>query len=591
MRRRLRAAAAPIAVAAMIIAVAWPLTTARFDAQAQRRLDTHTGHLAANVEQALAASTAAIAGVGTGLVDQLPGLDPAVFDARLEQVAAAGLLDTVTGVALAVPVATTELDAATQRWHPTVRARVEPRPGPGPGHLLVIHVWPEERAQPVLGLDLTTVGQLDAAARAATDQRRITASEPFVLPGDPDDRSSTVTYLPLSDEDGHVVGLLGVAVRHQPLLETAGTALPGVEDELVHLPSGIVTARIGQRDARSRLAAATAFELYGQRWELRARGDPRPPDSIIRMAAWLLPLTAGLAGGAAFGQVLARRSARLAAALVTERTRELREADAQLRRINEELAATSAVKDEVLAAVSHDVRAPLTVIGGLARTLQRRPEDPALVADAVGRIAHQVERLEALVGDLLTTAAGRDPDPATRHRVDLDALTRRVVEEQGIGAVCSEPIDAWVVVAPLDIERILSNLLHNAERHGDPPVQVTLHAEDRHVEVAVRDHGPGIDPAHDTAIFDPFHQVGRRREGGIGLGLTISLRLARANHGQLRHEHPPEGGARFVLRLPLADDTLETTPETTRREAPETPPGAADDAPPDPHPEPSSDPV
>lgn len=575
MRRYWREAAGILGAALLITAVTWPLSTTAFDALAQRRLDSHTTHLAADLERTLATSIAAVAGVGTGLVAELPGLDPAVFDARLDLLAATGLLDTVTSVSLVQPAAADDLEEAQAGWHPSVRDRIDPPTGPGPEHLLITHLWPPDRPPAAVGIDITSIPEHREAARHAMDQGRITSSDPFVLLQDPDERTSAVTYLPLTGDTGRSVGLLGVAVRHQALLDSVGRALPGVEDQLVHVPTGTVVASLGTDDAGGRLTAATEFDLYGQHWQLRAAGDPRPPGSIARIAPWLLPTVTGLAGAALFGLVLARRSTRLAEALAEERTRELRAADAELRRANAELAATSAVKDEVLAAVSHDVRAPLTVIGGLARTLLYRPAEPALVADAVGRIAHQVDRLEALVGDLLITAAGRDPGPDDRRRVDLDALTRRVVDDLGIGTVVSPQVEAPVQVTPLDVERILENLLNNAARHGDPPVDVEVTRHRDHVELAVRDHGPGIDPEHGTEIFDPFHQVGRRREGGIGLGLTIALRLARANGGDLRHERPPGTGARFVLFLPLAAGPDGAAPTTTPAAAPTTTPAPA----------------
>jgi len=347
-----------------------------------------------------------------------------------------------------------------------------------------------------------------------------------------------------------------VVVRHQVLLDRWRIPAPGLRDEIVHVDSGTVVAASGE--PAGGLAGARGFELYGQSWEVRTTGDPRPRLSLGRNAVWLLPTLVGLIVAAGLGLVVSRRSARIARAMVDERTVELEEA-------NQELAEADRVKDELLAAVAHDVRAPLTAIGGLARTIAAHPDDEPLVTTAISRVVRQVDRLDELVGDLLSLASGHDPHHDQVEAVDLVALAERTVADLGIGAVVASVDSAPVRAAPRDLQRIIDNLVTNADRHGRPPVVITVDRDEDAVTLAVRDHGPGVAPDAADTIFDAFQQVGRRRDGGIGLGLTIALRLAHTNGGDLRCEPPLDGGARFVLSLPPHDGSATAADDDQRR--------------------------
>ncbi|MFO7552022.1 MAG: ATP-binding protein [Haliea sp.] len=97
----------------------------------------------------------------------------------------------------------------------------------------------------------------------------------------------------------------------------------------------------------------------------------------------------------------------------------------------------------------------------------------------------------------------------------------------------------------------LCNLIENAWQVGGTAVVVELSArklEGNSVELRVDDNGPGVSPALQERIFEPFFSV---RTGGTGLGLPVARSVAEAHQGSLRLESPPAGGARFILRLPL----------------------------------------
>ncbi len=529
----LRAWRSPVTLTIMIavltaLATLAAVTTAR--GQVQRQLEREATALAGRIERALDANLGTVAGVGVGLPDVLDGLDHDRFAASFDPLSAAGLLAQVGAVSLVQPVTPDDLEPFLDGLVPSVRDTLELRLADEPGeHLVVTHTWPFEPNRAVLGLDVRTVDVASPDALRAAEEQRTVMTAPYELVQGPPGSLATITYLPVSS--GPAPLLLAVAVRPQDLVDRVLAPIPGVIFRLRYAGDDVEVARAGDPGATQRLSTEVPVELYGRSWWLRLEGDPRPAGSLARLGPWLLPVLVG--------------AALLALTLVQRR------GERRLAATNAELAEANRVKDELLAAVSHDVRAPLTVIGGLVATLERQPAGPLLLREALPRIGRQVERVSDLVDDLLVTATGRGSEHLERRPTDLVGLTRQLVDDLGVGTVNADHDRLEVLVEQRSIERILTNLLTNAERHGAPPVEVEIRRVADHAELTVRDHGSGIDPHHAEAIFDPFAQVGRRRAGGIGLGLTIALRLAQANGAKLRVEPGPDTGAAFKLEVPL----------------------------------------
>jgi signal transduction histidine kinase len=223
--------------------------------------------------------------------------------------------------------------------------------------------------------------------------------------------------------------------------------------------------------------------------------------------------------------------------------------------------------DELLAILAHELRRPLTALLGALATLQQRDQalSVAQQQELLGMARRQGEQLQRLL-DRLLAAAGVDRGAAGLVRRSLvDAAT--LAEEAGQAARLAHPDHRITIevagrllvrVDPLAISRILGNLLDNAATYSPQDSRIRLSAArvGMHAVVAVYDDGPGIPPDQRERVFQRYargNQPTSSTLGGLGLGLYIARRLARANRGELQVTDPPGGrGARLELWLPLA---------------------------------------
>lgn len=229
-----------------------------------------------------------------------------------------------------------------------------------------------------------------------------------------------------------------------------------------------------------------------------------------------------------------------------------------------ELKETEARRRAFLANVAHEIRTPVTSIGGYAETLEKTDVDADTRREFVATIHRNAVRIGKLVEDLLqleALQAGKAP-PLSDEQVDLPSLAQHVADtlqtsatERGAtidvdvpqGLSCRGDADA--------IERILLNLVDNALRYGGDAVavQVRAHEQDDKVVIEVSDDGPGIPAEHRSRVFERFHRVGGagdRKAGGGGLGLPIARELAQAMGGSLSLSREAGQGSRFIVELP-----------------------------------------
>jgi PAS domain S-box-containing protein len=235
-----------------------------------------------------------------------------------------------------------------------------------------------------------------------------------------------------------------------------------------------------------------------------------------------------------------------------------RRALARERQATRQLRALDEMKNVFLNAVSHDLRTPLAAVVGIALTLRRAgsrlTEQDA--ADLVDRLVVNAGKLDRLLSDLL------DLDRLSQgivtpqlRRTDLAALVGRIAKEwQETGRpleLAVEPVVAQV--DPAMVERIVENLLANAERHTTPgtPVWVRLARRDQGVLITVEDAGAGVPPGLRAALFEPFRQGPQvpAHAPGVGIGLTLVARFAELHGGRAWVEERPGGGASFQVLL------------------------------------------
>ncbi|MEO7546832.1 MAG: ATP-binding protein [Ramlibacter sp.] len=210
------------------------------------------------------------------------------------------------------------------------------------------------------------------------------------------------------------------------------------------------------------------------------------------------------------------------------------------------LAAYLRERISVLAAMSHDLKTPVTRLKLRAEMLG----DPALRV----KFTRDLEELEDMVAatlDFLQGTAGTEP----AQPVDMDALLASVQvdllevgSEVRIEGRCAQPFTGQ----PSALKRCLRNLMENAVKYGRA-AEVLVDDDAQRLQIEVRDRGPGI-PADDLErVFEPFQRLeaSRNRDtGGTGLGLTIARSIAHAHGGDLRLENRVEGGLVARLRLP-----------------------------------------
>ncbi|HEY1304026.1 MAG TPA: hybrid sensor histidine kinase/response regulator [Vicinamibacterales bacterium] len=258
-----------------------------------------------------------------------------------------------------------------------------------------------------------------------------------------------------------------------------------------------------------------------------------------------------------------QRSLTTAASLLEKRARER---DEEIRRADEartEAVEANRTKDRFLAVLGHELRNPLApALTALELMKLRDPNVFTRERDVIGR---QIAHMSRLVDDLLDISRlSQGKIQLSRHRFDLrDAVDRAVDMARPLLVQHRHALDVSVASGLSiegDIDRIvqvLSNLLTNAARYTPVGGHVRLAASasgDRAI-IVCEDNGAGVPDELLPKLFEPFAQGPRaldRREGGLGLGLALARTFTELHDGTISYETRPEGGARFMVTLPLA---------------------------------------
>lgn len=373
----------------------------------------------------------------------------------------------------------------------------------------------------------------DAAAHALSSATLDVhwADRPQINPGAPEDAAATALRGRLAGfmpELGRAALHVGIADDHLML-----AALPLADGSYINVAAPIITP--GGFDQHGTVASTTAMAL-----------------GVIVVSILLVRgLTAPL-------RRLADAADRLGldetgVTLAEEGATEVRHATRAFNRMQERIGRLIRDRSQTLAAISHDLRTPITRLRLRAEFLPDDEQRDRMLAD--------LDEMELMLDSTLEFL-----------RVDAARGEVRVVD---LGAVletiCADRSDAGETVAlaaagpapvrarPLALKRALSNLVDNAIRHGGA-ARVTLTDAGTRWQVAIEDDGPGIPEAEIERMFEPFTRADEARSrhtGGVGLGLTVARSLLRGLGGEVLLTNRPEGGLRAEVALPKVRTNLE----------------------------------
>jgi heavy metal sensor kinase len=347
------------------------------------------------------------------------------------------------------------------------------------------------------------------------------------------------TFTELGEHPVRVVTVPVQMGRGIPYLVQAGTSLEGVEGALrrasaillILTPSVFLMALLGGWSLVSRALrpvdeiTRTALELESRNLDRRIV-PPRPDDEIGRLAG-------------AFNEMLARLSG-------------------SFRQIQ-----------QFSADASHELKTPLTAIRGQAEVALMSDLSPTEYRRVLRSIIEDVERMSAVVENLLMLArADADQVALRRERVPLDELLmavyepmERVAHAKSVTLELDEIEDLAVEGDPLWLQQLLTNMVNNAIKYtpSGGEVRLSLVRDGEAGAVRVADTGIGIPEEHQPHIFDRFYRVdpGRGRDsGGSGLGLSIARWIAETHGGSITLASRPGEGSTFTVRLPLAGSAV-----------------------------------
>ncbi len=217
---------------------------------------------------------------------------------------------------------------------------------------------------------------------------------------------------------------------------------------------------------------------------------------------------------------------------------------------------------QLMADVSHELRTPLARI---RVALELAAEDPLAAKDVLTDVGTDLDEIDQLIADILTTARlDADQTQIKREPISVGELAERAAKrftarhpnrklEQSV-----DDAERALECDPVLLRRALDNLLDNAAKYSEPaqPVKLEVHTNGRSVELAVVDKGVGMTKEELDRAGTPFWRADgsrARKTGGVGLGLALARRIARAHGGDVLLDSAPGRGTTARLAIPLED--------------------------------------
>ncbi len=266
-------------------------------------------------------------------------------------------------------------------------------------------------------------------------------------------------------------------------------------------------------------------------------------------------------------RVLTRATERIAHGDLPDRIRikssdELGQLGASFDHMVDSLRRSETLRQTMTADIAHELRTPVTIIQGTLEAILDGIYDPS--SETIAPIYEETLHLGSLIDDLRDLALAEAGElRLVKERMDIVELVRQVTETAGSSVEQSPTVRVEsageipeVSVDPKRFRQVLANLLSNALIYTpvDGEIRVDVRRVEDSVELSVSDTGPGISKEDLPHLFERFYRgdPARGRTGGSGLGLAIVRQWVEAHGGTIRAENRPEGGARFVLRIPIS---------------------------------------
>lgn len=226
--------------------------------------------------------------------------------------------------------------------------------------------------------------------------------------------------------------------------------------------------------------------------------------------------------------------------------KELREVIAAFNDMQAQILEFVTYRTSMLAAISHDLRTPLTRIRLRGEFIPDKTQQAKLFQDA--------DEMRAMIDGALAFFRG-DADEEDARAFDLADALQSIAEgyaDQGIEIGYAGPDRLTYFGRPIALKRALTNLVENAVKYGTPP-EVALLQEPGGIVVVVRDHGPGIPVEALESVFKAFYRLDSSRNratGGVGLGLTAAQAVIRGHGGEIVIRNAEDGGLEAIVTLP-----------------------------------------
>ena len=207
-------------------------------------------------------------------------------------------------------------------------------------------------------------------------------------------------------------------------------------------------------------------------------------------------------------------------------------------------------RDQLVAAISHDLRTPATRLRLRAEFIDDPEQRSRMLAD--------LNEIETMTRSVLAFASD-SAQPEPRESLDLVSLLESLCDDMpGVALDLPDDLPRLAYAAqPVALRRCIANILDNAVKYGER-ARVSLIIDAAAIRIVVDDDGPGIPEADVEMVFQPFRRLDASRNrdtGGTGLGLTIARTVARAHGGEVTLTNRREGGLRAEIVLPVAGGT------------------------------------